>query len=239
MSTNTNANGYDLQLMAALGPASASIGDWINVSWTVNNNSVVAADGYWVDTVYLSSDAVLDLNDTEVLSYEAGPLEAGASYSHNTYFSVPYIRTAGQYYFIFKTDSYGEQAETDEINNYLAAPINLDLNGPDLHVISASAPTAASAGDLITLSWTVRNSGLAAVSNNWHDRVDLSIDKTLDENDIYITEYFNPLLAAESSYSRSLSLSIPSISAAGLYYILFSSDDFGEQGETNELNRAC
>ena len=143
MSTDANAKPADLQLIAASGPTNASIGDLVDVSWTVNNNSVVAANGYWVDAVYLSSDAVLDEKDTKSLNYEAGPLRAGSSYSHDAYFSIPYISKAGQCYLIFSADSLGEQAESDESNNHLALPVNLDLNGPDLQIISAKAPAAA------------------------------------------------------------------------------------------------
>ena len=80
MPTNANTEGSDLQLMAAWGPSSASLGDLINVTWTVNNDSVVAANGYWLDAVYLSSDAVLDENDTGTSYYRAGPLNAESAY---------------------------------------------------------------------------------------------------------------------------------------------------------------
>jgi len=167
MPTNANTEGADLQLMAAWGPSSASLGDLINVTWTVNNDSLVAANGYWLDAVYLSSDAVLDENDTGASYYRAGPLNAKSTYSLDAFFSVPYISSAGQYYLIFSADSFGEQAETDESNNDLALPINLDLNGPDLQLLSASAPTSASLGSPITVSWTVKNQGVAAASNNF------------------------------------------------------------------------
>jgi hypothetical protein len=209
----------------------------INVTWTVNNDSLVAANGYWLDAVYLSSDAVLDENDTGASYYRAGPLNAKSTYSLDAFFSVPYISSAGQYYLIFSADSFGEQAETDESNNDLALPINLDLNGPDLQLLSASAPTSASLGSPITVSWTVKNQGVAAASNNWWDAIYLSIDAILDENDVYANQYANDAhLAADSSYSRSLTFSIPSISTAGQYYILFSTDDYGQQGETDESN---
>ena len=238
MPTNANSKGADLQLIAASGPTSANIGDLIIVSWTVNNDSVVAANGYWYDAVYLSSDAVLDENDTGASFYRAGPLDAESTYSLDAFFSVPHISSAGQYYLIFSADSFGEQAETDESNNDLALPINLDLNGPDLQLVSASAPTSASLGSPITVSWTVKNQGVAAVSNNWWDAIYLSIDAILDENDVYLgqSRTNDASLAAESSYSGSRSLSIPSISTAGQYYILVSTDDYGQQGETDESN---
>lgn len=75
MSTNASTNGSDLQLMTAWAPTSANIGELINVSWTVNNDSVVAANGYWLDAVYLSSDAVLDENDTGGLILWSGSTE--------------------------------------------------------------------------------------------------------------------------------------------------------------------
>ena len=237
MPTNANSKGADLQLIAASGPTSANIGDLINVSWTTYNDSLVAANDHWLDAVYLSSDAVLDENDAGASFYSAGPLYAESSYSRDAFFSVPYISNTGRYYLIFSADSFGEQAETDESNNDLALPINLDLNGPDLQLVSASAPTSASLGSPITVSWTVKNQGVAAASNNWRDAIYLSIDAILDENDVYANQYANDAaLAADSSYSRSLTFSIPSISTAGQYYILFSTDDYGQQGETDESN---
>jgi len=237
MPTNANTESSDLQLMAAWAPSSANIGDLINVSWTVKNASAIAANDYWLDAVYLSSDAVLDENDTGASFYGAGPLSAGSSYSLDAFFSVPYVSNAGKYYFIFSADSFGEQPETDESNNNLALPINLDLNGPDLQLLSASAPASASPGSPITVSWTVKNQGVAAASRGWWDVIYLSTDAILDENDVYANQYaIDAPLAADSSYSRSLSFSIPSISTAGQYYILFSTDDYGQQGETDESN---
>ena len=200
MPTNANTESSDLQLMAAWAPSSANIGDLINVSWTVKNASAIAANDYWLDAVYLSSDAVLDENDTGASFYSAYPLNAESTYSLNAFFSIPYISSAGQYYLIFSADSFGKQAETDENNNDLALPINLDLHGPDLQVISASAPASASPGSAITVSWTVKNQGVAAASRGWGDVIYLSTDAILDENDVYANQYaiYAPL-AADSS----------------------------------------
>jgi len=238
MPANANTEGADLQLMAAWGPSGASLGDLINVTWTVNNDSLVAANDHWLDAVYLSSDAVLDENDTGASYYRAGPLGAGSSYRLDAFFAVPHVSNAGQYYLIFCADSLGAQAETEESNNYLAIPVNLDINGPDLQVISASAPASASLGSSITVSWTVKNQGVAAASNDWWDVIYMSTDAILDENDVYLgqSRTNDAPLAAGSTYSGSRSLSIPSISAAGQYYILFSTDDYGIQGETDESN---
>ncbi len=132
------------------------------MSWTVKNQGVAAASNNWWDVIYLSIDAILDENDVSVNHYANNPhLAADSSYSRSLSFSIPSISTAGQYYILFSTDDYGQQGETDESNNHLAVPINLDLNGPDLQLLSASAPASASLGSPITVSWTVKNQGVA------------------------------------------------------------------------------
>ena len=183
-----DANGPDLQVTTASAPASASIGSPFNVSWTVRNNGTRVAEGDWWDDVYLSADANYDdsdiqIDDSSSSASDRSPLAVGASYTLNQTISISELPAAGSYYLVFRTDTYADQGEISETNNTFAVPINIDLNGPDLQVTTASAPASASIGSSVNVSWTVRNNGIRAAESDWWDVIYLSTDASYDYND--------------------------------------------------------
>ncbi|MFZ9753417.1 MAG: CARDB domain-containing protein, partial [Cyanobium sp.] len=239
---NIDLNGPDLQVTSASAPATASVGSSIALSWTVKNNGLATANGDWWDGIYLSSDPTYDYSDRFVSSFSAAdpsPLAAGSSYTLNKTISAPSVSTAGQYYLILRTDLTGSQGETNESNNSFSVPISIDLNGPDLQVISASAPTTASVGSSIEISWTIKNNGLTAASSDWWDSIILSTDASEDYSDTFISSFSaadHSPLAAGGSYTFSKIVSVPSISTAGQYYLILRTDSSSIQGETSEDN---
>jgi hypothetical protein len=73
---------------------------------------------------------------------------------------------AGSYYLILKTDYSGNRAyETSETNNTYAVP--LTIGTADLAVTSFTAPATAGPQELVSLTWTVRNSGTAAATGSY------------------------------------------------------------------------
>src|SRR5262249_43819557 len=73
-------------------PSDWVIGNSTTVSWTVQNQSTVAAANNWYDYFYLSTDNVLSPDDRQVAYTWMGdrtPLSAGASYSSSIDLSLP------------------------------------------------------------------------------------------------------------------------------------------------------
>lgn len=228
----------DLVITDATAPRSAVVGN-IELSWTVKNQGTGPVPGYWVDAVYLSKTDTYDpLTAIQVAGeYNPGPLAVGASATSTYTAPLPASVPAGDYYLLFLTDYNGGVGESNETNNVRALPMTLSVPNVDLAVTKADAPSTATSGGSITVSWTVKNQGTDPASANWSDTVYLSTDGTLGL-DTYVGSYYRytatPLAGGES-YSQTLDVNLPGV-AAGSYYLLFSTDNWKAQTETNETN---
>ena len=214
----------DLQVIAATAPSSTSIGSLIRLSWTTKNNGPGETVSEWSDAIYLSIDSTYDADDIYITDFwpdregeTNSTLTAGSSRFRDLAFSAPSVSASGLYYFIIRSDDEFNQAETNEANNTYSIPITYDSNGPDLQIITASAPAAASVGDNINLSWTVKNNGLVTAGYHWWDGIYLSSDSTWDSGDIVVRLFGAhqfPPLATGSSYTQTTNISAPSVREA-------------------------
>ncbi|WP_315651497.1 CARDB domain-containing protein, partial [Limnospira sp. PMC 1254.20] len=231
----------DLIMGGIVAPTNAAGGQTIDLSWTVTNQGTDAttASG-WYDRVYLSSDTNVSSDYVLLVNHwtgESTPLAAGAAYTVNRTVTLP-TTVAGNQYFIFVTDHFNNQPETNSLNNKVTQAIA--LNAPDLVLTTASAPASAVLGETVTLSWTVDNAGAHPAPANWYDRVYLSIDNSLDTiQDVLIYNYYagahSPLAAGEG-YTVSVDVKLPEFAATGTAYLIFVTDGSGAQGETKTSN---
>ncbi|MDH6084190.1 CARDB domain-containing protein, partial [Umezakia ovalisporum] len=139
-------------------------------------------------------------------------------------------------YLLFRSDSYNYQGETDETNNTLAVPIT--LGAPDLVISAATAPASGNIDSTIEVSWTVKNQGTGAAERDWYDGIYISDDEILDSSDTQVTwEYIGEQtpLAADGSYTITSNITLPN-TAPGNRYLLFRSDSYNYQVETDETN---
>ena len=131
-------------------PVSASLSEVVNVSWTVQNDSAIAARASsWEDRIFLSDDDTFGFNDRFLSSQRRfGSLQAGGTYSLNSSFTINNV-TAGSKYLLFVTDYRNDQGETNEDDNVLAVPI--ELAAADLVLTDFSGPDTAAVGDTLTV----------------------------------------------------------------------------------------
>jgi subtilase family serine protease len=231
--------GYlDLAVTAATAPASASLRQAIDVTWTVTNQGDLSALDDWQDGVYLSSDPSFSFNDILLASepiVSQTPLPAGGSYAIARSVTLP-NGIAGPQYLLIRADRTDSQIESDKQNNIFALPIT--LGAPDLAVVSATAPDSAALREPIQVSWTVKNQGELVAAGDWSDRIYVSDDQVLDSGDALVAD--EPIvsqtpLGPDGSYTISRAVTIPN-TATGQRYLLFVADGSGEQGESNEGN---
>src|ERR1019366_6324166 len=113
----------------------------------------------------------------------------------------------------------------------MVLPINIQLITPGfLHVTSVqvapSPPTSVWAGGVVTVTWTVQNTGQSAISNSgyggWDDEVTLSPTPVYDFVngywDVIHHIWFYGSLAPGQSYTHSAQFSVPQGITAGNWY---------------------
>ncbi|MCA3585183.1 MAG: S8 family serine peptidase [Methylocystis sp.] len=123
----------DLQVVSTTAPTSAAFNEATSISYTVKNNGPDnIARRTWHDRVFLSTNAELDSDDTQLATVRQDrALDAGASYTAEVTAPLQGI-TPGTYYVIVAADFADSLNETNEANNVLAAEPPLDAAMPAL-----------------------------------------------------------------------------------------------------------
>ncbi|WP_193196167.1 CARDB domain-containing protein [Nostoc sp. MG11] len=216
----------DLIVSSVTAPLFATVGESLDVSWTVINQGNGIATANWYDNIYLSDDEFLDRdiyenyygNDISVtngFSENNTPLAAGDSYTITQNITIPYYARKNSRYLLFSTDRINNLSETNEGNNVFAQPIT--LRTPDLVISNITAPTSAVLGETIRVSWTVTNQGDAIAFADLKDEIYISYDRYLEaiprESNFFsvghrLSEGDTPL-APGASYTASADVFLP------------------------------
>ncbi|WP_430015870.1 hypothetical protein RVR34_10125 [Microcystis aeruginosa FBCC-A68] len=226
-------------------PTAAGAGQSITLSWTGKNDSSIAATNsywysHWYDQVVFSTNNIygdsddIYLTQQRIYSSDGLPLEPKETYTASSTVTLP-SHVAGSGYLLFKTDAdnyRNYQVESNEDDNVYAQALDIAL--PNLIITDVTAPTAAGAGQSITLSWTGKNDSSIAATNSywyshWYDQVVFSTNNIYgDSDDIYLTQqriYSSDGLPLEpkETYTASSTVTLPS-HVAGSGYLLFKTD---------------
>ena len=135
-------------------------------------------------------------------------------------------------------DDTGVVTELDNGNNCRASATTVQVTRPDLVVTAVSNPPPAVApGGQFAVTDTVKNQG-AVSSASSATRYYLSADGQKGSGDtLLIGSRGVPGLAAGASHAGpAISLTIPSTTPSGAYYLLACADDTGVVIETDESN---
>ena len=227
-------------------PATGANGQSLSVSWTVKNQGAFDAAPNWFDAVYLSADQTLNTaSDTLLTSvFRSISLGPGLTYDVTANVTVPPC-ISGTYYLFVLTDSRGQIFEFDpnlnaEANNS-SQPRSIQITDatPDLRVTALSNPATGSAGQPISVSWTVANQGAGATgSAKWTDRIYFSPTQTFDSSTALLIGSFDHTgaLNGGANYTRTENLTIPN-TAQGGYFVIVLTDANNEVEEcSNNAN---
>ncbi len=202
------------------------------LEWSVTNvGAAPTLADTWYDALYLSEDSIWQgRQDLFLTQYPVfGPLENGESYDHMDIFTAP-DGFEGDYYLILVAD-YSIEEESrltrDSLreNNYAVKPVHIELSpSPNLTIADLTVPDQGFSGQPLEISWTVSNDGNGATEDNWSDRVYLSTDLIIDEDDaILTTELQQIVLDTGEAYTVTQSVTLP-INASGNYILLLKTD---------------
>jgi len=229
-------------------PATGSNNQSLSVGWTVKNQGAFDAAPNWFDAVYLSADQTLNTaSDTLLTSvFRSSSLGPGLTYDVTANVIVPPC-ISGTYYIFVLTDSRGQVFEFDpnlnaEANNSSQPhAIQIADATPDLRVTGLSNPATGSAGQPISVSWTVANQGTGPTgSTKWTDRIFFSSTQTFDSSTALLIGSFDHSGALNSgaNYTRMETLTIPN-TAQGSYFVIVLTDANNEVEEcTNNANNS-
>ena len=229
----------DLIVSTASAPAVVVLGVNEPLSFTVLNQGSEAAQAPLLsDYLYLSDDDVLDENDRFLTSFthnNGATLAGGGSYTTNVNYTLQEASVGAKYY-LFVADGNDAQGETNNTNNYFAVPVL--IAAPDLTVTTGSAPASATLNEEISISYTVKNVGSVPASADWFDAVYLSNDDQFSFDDELVDYFYqvdNSPLAPDDTYDVTTTVVIPN-TQVGDRYLIFITDAFEYQGESNETN---
>ncbi len=234
----------DLFVTSFTAPATAESGTGILVDWTVENQGIGdTAISRWFDRIWISPDNVFgDGNDSFLESgvKHDGLLDVGESYTEDQFLlGIPLTQEPGDYFLFLETDrSNGVFEGAFEINNVSAAlPFTVTRDTADLQVTQITPVLAATAGESITVEWTVQNSGLGDTNAFfWFDEVFLSIDQTLSGNDLLLgTQQRTNVLGPGGSYLASKTFNLDT-ELLGDFFIIVNTDSTSKVFEPNAEN---
>lgn len=223
--------GPDLTVASLTAPSSAGAGTTIAVSDTTRNSGGGAAAAS-ITRLHLSADPTLDAGDVVLGTRAIAALAPGASDTASVAVTIPAGIAAGTYWIIARADGGDAVAETQETNNLQTRTLQV---GADLAISSFSVPTAAGAGRDITLADTTRNQGAGAAGPTTTTFY-LSTDTTVSASDVVLASRTVPALDGGASDSASTLVTIPALTATGVYYVIARADATGVVGELSETN---
>jgi subtilase family serine protease/photosystem II stability/assembly factor-like uncharacterized protein len=222
-------------------PETLKTNQLLTISWSVaNNGNGKTLISNWLDYVYLSLDNILDPSDTYIGNIRHDhPLDAltGQIQLSKT-FKIP-EQLNGSYFLIIQTDALQAIKESDENNNHTVSQqtILIQHMNTDLSVKSATVPYSAITGRPTNIEWSVQNTGSdSTIADQWIDRIYLSADQQLNDNDILFGEYtHSSVLEANSNADLQITSTIPSL-MDGHYYIIIQLDAFDNVYESSSEN---
>ena len=230
----------DLRVSSVEAPQSATIGESLEVTWTVSNGGDGDAKRDWQDRIWLSKDAVLSRDDVSLgtRSRNAEALLPGADYTGHIGVQLPLDASVmpGEYFVLVEADSGQNQPESDDSNNSAAstAVALRAASHPDLAVTDISVPATASANGQINVSWTVANHGDATATGPWTDQVWLTGNGQADA--LLASSTYTDRLAPGESVTQNVQVQLPGV-AVGDYRIAVQTDAggaiFESEGEAN------
>ena len=222
----------DLVVSSILVPPQATIGSTFSITYTVTNQggATPVLQSGWNDLVYFSVEPYLDLSADRYIGSvrHTGGLSANGSYTNTLTFQVPNNLPGDSYYVFVVTDpaltsGTGEVFESNETNNSRAGTVPMLIETPpptDLQVDSVTVPTTATAGDPISVSWTVSDHSAIPASGSWTDSVYISSSAIFDISARLLGRAtFTGTLQQNGSYTLSLTATMPGV-APGNYYVI-------------------
>ena len=232
------AGGPDL-VVTSVGnpPASAAPGKAFAITNTVKNQGATTA-AQSTTRFYLSLDAAKDAGDTLLTgSRTVATLAAGAQSAGTTTVTIPLTTPPGTYNLLACADDLQVVVEASEPNNCRAATATIVVGRPDLvETVVSNPPAVARPGTSFAVTDTVRNQGtVPASASTSHYYFSADTQKSADDR-LLTGARSVPALAAGAASTLTVTVTIPSATPPGTYFLLACADDTKLVAESDEAN---
>jgi len=226
-----------IETAVASPPATAPQGSGFSATDTASNQGS-GASGSSTTRYYLSLDTLKNSSD-KLLSgtRSVSGLAPGASSTGTTTVTIPSSTVAGSYYLLACADDTNSVPENNDANNCLASTGLVQVTAPDLVATAVTNPPAtATLTSSFSVADTVSNQG-AAASGSSTTRFYLSTDTLKSGSDLLLSGTRSvPGLTPGASSTGTATVSIPSGTATGSYYLLAFFVNDSATTESNESN---
>jgi subtilase family serine protease len=224
-------------------PASVAATAGFAVTDTTQNTGVTGSAPATSTRYYLSANTLRDAADVLLTGSRAVPaLAAGAASTGTVTVTIPASTAVGPYYVLACADDTAQVPETSEGNNCRVSTATLQVTpaSADLAVTSVEDPAAtAVSGASLRVTDITRNVG-AVTAGASTTRSYLSLNTLRDGADVpLVGARAVPPLAPNGFSTVAVTVTIPSGTPAGTYFLLACADDLGVVSETNETNNCA
>ena len=201
--------------------------------------------GIWWDAAYLSEDAQWDPVRDNLLERwnEDAIIGFNQSYTNKQNLRLPQ-GIEGTYYLILVADQLDLNRDRNRANNTFVLPIEVELTPPpDLQVLEFDAPSDGIAGQPLTLTWQVANTGTGpTLSGAWQEEIYLTTSQTDNRGGRFLGRLVHEgNLEPGASYTAELEVFLP-IHTNGNYFIRIQTDaknkEFEFEAEDNNIARS-
>lgn len=233
---------FDLATNLLSSPDESISGEYIPVSWTVENVGAIPAVAQsmylrqdtayqlvtgiqlpspWYDKVFLSQDSLFDDADVEIGSFTRNQtLYAGTIYTVHKNCHIP-VAADGNYYILVVSDATNVTFDCQRSNNVAARPISVTQSPlPDLRMDTLDISNTLTNGVTYQIQYSVSNRGEHITHDNaWTDAFYLNYQPTLEDAVLLGSKTHHGQLDVNTQYTHSISVNIPNIWTGNAYLI--------------------
>jgi subtilase family serine protease len=219
-------------------PATGALGSSFSVGDTAKNQGNVSATKSSYTRYYLSINTVRNSTDRLLTGSRQVPaLTPGTTSNGTVAVTVPSAVSLGIYYLLACADDTKLVIESNEKNNCISSSSTVQVVAPDLIETSVTDPPPSSKpGNTFSVTDTAKNQGNAD-SGASQTRYYLSTDKITSTTDKLLTGSRSvSALTPGSTDGGTVTVTIPTGTTLGSYYLLACADDTNLVIESNEHN---
>ena len=236
----------DLIVSSITPPTFARSGQSASVGWTERNDGLVPISGDWSTNLKVTRRLTGAVMVDRSIPFTANTLVSKATVDRTATFDLPDGESGtGDFDIAVTADSANNIAEENtegnaETNNRITSSFTATMgNYPELSVSQIQQPSSnIQLSKPFNVTWTVFNSGTGPLTKPTSDRIYLSKDAVVDSNDRILATVSSSNVAANASYTKTTSVTLPLDLAfdLGEYQIIVVSDYLNDQFELNENN---